>query len=102
MMFYAKFESHGKEKSALYFDWEEYMVDTFDPNTKPISFIQFNVIGKDYQSRKNHVRNIAVDWSNHADVGDLYMSDLWHISDWFYRNGKRYGLLEEFRENGLC
>lgn len=101
-MFYAKFSINGVEKCKLYFDWGEYHFDTFSPDTKIIALIDFTVHGKDYQSRKASVESIGIDWSNSSDVIGLYYSDLAILSDWFYRNGKRYGLLCDFIENGLC
>ncbi len=101
-MFYARYTIDGAEKEVLYFDNRDFIKDTFSPNTQIDFILDFIIYGKDYQSKKAWLHNLAVEWSNHGDVGSLYMSDLWHISDWFYRNGKRYGLLHEFRENGLC
>ena len=55
-----------------------------------------------YQEMKEKVRNEAIDWQydfpNH--------SYSWgEVADWaayFERLGRRYGLLTEFRENGIC
>lgn len=101
-MFYSRYITDGRETEKLYFDWDEYHKDTFSPDTKCFEFIEFTIHGKTYQDKKQWLYNIAVDWSNNASLGQLYMSDLCIITDWFYRNGKRYGLLEEFYENGLC
>lgn len=104
-MFFARFKkADGTEHAELYngrFAWDKYHSDTFSPLTEHIAFIEFKLTGNDYQSRKRSCENIAVEWS-HADTSGLYMSELIDISDWFYKNGKRYGLLNEFRENAIC
>ena len=101
-MFYAKYVINGKEKSELYFDKTKFISDTFNPMTEIVTLIDFTIHGKTYQERKASAESIAIDWSNSGDISGLFMSDLWVLSDWFYRNGKRYGLLEDFTENGLC
>lgn len=100
-MFYAKFAIEGKEHAELYDSWDRYHADTFSPLTEDISFVDFNVHGKDYQSRKNCVRDIALDWSN-SDTSGLSCLELHRIWSWFYNMGRRYGLLQEFRENCIC
>lgn len=100
-MFYAKFAIEGKEHAELYDSWDRYHADTFSPLTEDISFVDFNVHGNDYQSRKNSLRDIAIEWSNCTDI-NLYMSELYRIEDWFERMARRYGLLQEFRENCIC
>jgi len=58
---------------------------------------------KTYQERKEEVRNEAIEWqSQFAEGIPLYWSDILEAGDYFYRMGKRYGLLREFRENGIC
>lgn len=55
-----------------------------------------------YQEMKEKVRNEAIDWQyNAANVNYSYGE----LSAWyahFERLGGRYGLLTEFRENGIC
>ena len=101
-MFYARLSTNGQETNKLYFDRKEFITDTFNPDTKVLFVLDFVVHGKGYQNRKSSVRDIAIEWSNNGDVTGLDMSDLWCLSNWFYKNGKRYGFLEEFSENGLC
>ena len=101
-MFFAKYVIDGKEKSELYFDHQKFVSDTFNPMTEIVTLIDFTVHGKTYQERKASVKNIAIDWSNSGDTSGLFMDDLWFLSLWFEKNGKRYGFLEEFTENGLC
>lgn len=57
---------------------------------------------KTYAENKERARDIAIEWSyDAADRGDLSYAELDDAGDYFYRLGKRYGLLREFRENGI-
>ena len=104
-MFYARIkDQNGNEHAELYsghYAWDKFHSDTFNPLTEVIEFVQFKVTGKDYRSRKSCVEDIAIEWS-HYDTSGLYMSELIEVADWFYKYGKRYGLLKEFRENAIC
>lgn len=99
-MFYAKFNANGKDHAELYHSWDKYYTDSHDPNARFYELIDFTVRGSDYQSRKNCLYNIAVEWSN-ADTAGLYLDELCEIDDWFFRMGKRYGLRAEFKENAI-
>ena len=58
---------------------------------------------KTYQEMKEQIRNEAIDWqAQFAEGVTMYWSDIIEAGDYFYRMGKRYGLLREFRENGIC
>ena len=100
-MFFARFNINGQETAQLYDDWATYHHDTFNPETRFISLIDFHAHGNDYQSRKESVRTLAIDWSN-EEKQDVDFCDQCDISNWFYKYGKRFGLLEEFRENLIC
>ena len=54
-----------------------------------------------YQARKEAARNEALEWMDMASSDDLSYGDICDAQDRFYTLGKRYGLLEEFRENGV-
>lgn len=54
-----------------------------------------------YAERKEAARQIAIDWQlNESDYPYSY-GGMAILTDYFYRLGKRYGLLREFRENGI-
>ena len=54
-----------------------------------------------YAERKENARQIAIDWQlNESDYPYSY-GGMAILTDYFYRLGKRYGLLREFRENGI-
>lgn len=100
-MLFAKFNINGQETAQLYDNWEQYHADTFNPDTRFITLIEFVSHGKDYQSRKESVRTLAIEWSN-SDIEGIDYYDLQSVGLWFEKMGKRYGLMEEFEENGIC
>ena len=101
-MFYAKYkDADGQEVAKLYDRGEEYARDTFSPLVEPLTVIDFSVKGKNYRERQSSVETTARDFQA-ADIGGLFMSDYARIGEWFTTQGKRYGLLKEFRENAVC
>ena len=56
----------------------------------------------EYQKRKEKVRNEAIDWQNDFCNQTYSWGELAEWGNYFENLGKRYGLLEEFRENGIC
>ena len=74
---------------------------TFPPLVNVECIIEFTIHGKTYAEKKNNLREIAIDYSNNRADG-LYMSDFIAIENWFFKNGKKYGLIKEFKENAIC
>ena len=67
----------------------------------------FYVIGerekvKTYEDKKALLRDFAIEWQNRFP--DLIYSwvDVDNCQDFFEEYGRKFGLLREFRENGLC
>jgi len=55
-----------------------------------------------YETKKQEARDEAVLlFSAIAQGRQYYMSDVADITAYFTKLGKRYGLLKEFRENGI-
>ena len=54
-----------------------------------------------YQRRKEAVRQEAIDWQYESVEQNLSYGELQEIGDYFYKLGKRFGLLREFRENAI-
>ena len=54
-----------------------------------------------YQKEKEKTRNEAIDWQadfvNHNDSD----GELAYFSDYFETKARRYGLVKEFKENGI-
>ena len=57
---------------------------------------------KKYKERKEEIRQQAIDWQLDFNNHNYSYYDLMMWGDYFYKNGKRYGLLKEFKENGIC
>lgn len=55
-----------------------------------------------YQKRKAEVRQEAIDWQLDFCNHNYTWGELAAYGDCFYNLGRRYGLLREFRENGIC
>lgn len=54
-----------------------------------------------YQKRKEAARQEAIDWQSEASEQNLSYGELAEIGNFFYKLGKRFGLLREFRENAI-
>lgn len=54
-----------------------------------------------YNELKERARQKAIDWQLKASEKDYSFHDLVRFGEYFQRIGKRYGLLNEFRENGI-
>lgn len=54
-----------------------------------------------YSQAKERVRQMAIDWQADFHNHDYAWSELSFYTELFTRLGKRYGLLTEFRENGI-
>jgi len=57
---------------------------------------------KSYQDMKEQVRQEAIDWQYEAAEMNLSYGELADAQEYFERQGRRYGLLQEFRENAIC
>lgn len=54
-----------------------------------------------YEMKKQEARDEAILYYSAKFQQQLYMSELADITAYFTKLGKRYGLLKEFRENGI-
>lgn len=55
-----------------------------------------------YETKKEMARQEAIDWQNDLFRDNRSYEDLAEAAEHFEKLGKRYGLLKEFRENGIC
>lgn len=96
----------GETEFAIYFKnrygYEQFFKDTFSPINEDIQVLDLKVKGNTYEERKASLEDLAIDYSNNFASLSWSYSELAEIGDFFYRNGKRYGLLKEFRENAIC
>ena len=84
----------------IYYSWDQFHNDTFSPDTDGIYIINFVGIGGSYQERKYHIQDIAIEWS-HADKNGLSWGEMATVENWLETYGRKYGLLQEFRENAI-
>ena len=55
-----------------------------------------------YQQKKEAARQQAIDWQDWSHEQNLSYGELAEAGEHFEKLGRRYGLLQEFRENGIC
>lgn len=55
-----------------------------------------------YEIKKEMVRQEAIDWKNDFCNHNYSYRELAELGYYFEKLGRRYGLLKEFRENGIC
>jgi hypothetical protein len=55
-----------------------------------------------YQLNKGIARDKAIQWQLEFGEHNYSYGELYEFGNYFYKLGKRYGLLKEFRENGIC
>ena len=56
---------------------------------------------KTYQDNKARVRDMAIQWQMECEDHSYSYGELSDFQEIFNRLGRRYGLLKEFRENGI-
>ena len=54
-----------------------------------------------YQKAKANAREKAIDWQDKFSRKDISYGELAEAGNYFYKLGKRYGLIREFRENAI-
>ena len=54
-----------------------------------------------YQEQKEKAREIAIEWQQNDSDFPYSWEGYAMVCDYFYKLGKRFGLLKEFRENGI-
>ena len=54
-----------------------------------------------YQERKEEARNEAIEWQYSVGEKNYYMSEMAEFYAHFLKLAKRYGLIKEFKENGI-
>lgn len=56
---------------------------------------------KTYQELKEKARNKAIDYQQLSSESSFSLEEIIFQQHYFYKLGKRYGLLREFKENGI-
>ena len=55
-----------------------------------------------YKEQKQKAREEAIEWQRDFENHNYDWLELANLGNYFTKLGKRYGLLKEFRENGIC
>ena len=55
-----------------------------------------------YEIKKEMARQEAIEWQNNLFNHNYTYGELAEFGYHFEKLGRRYGLLKEFRENGIC
>ena len=102
--FLAVYEDADKNRDCgIYYNYEAYFKDTFCPDTRIIFTLDMSVSGRTYAERKADLESKAIDYSNNmSEIYPISQGEIAEIEDFFATNGKRYGLLTDFRMNCIC
>lgn len=98
---------------------EKFIVATVEGNTSVYDYVELNKVswnptfefdfdfvvfgnlkGKTYAEKKEEVRNKAIDFQS-IDEGGLSYGEYAMIAEYFETYGKRYGLMREFKNEGI-
>lgn len=55
-----------------------------------------------YRDKQQAARNKAIDWQSKAATKDYSYSELAEWQSYFEQLGRKYGVLREYRSNGIC
>lgn len=100
-MIFCNLEQGGKKTAYVFDGWPEYHEATFSPDVTPREIIPLKIGGRTYRERQNRLRELAIDIQL-ADDGGLSWAEHAALYGFFEEQGRRYGLLREFRENAIC
>lgn len=95
-------DADGKTKSGIFNSWKEWHSFTFSPATEIQAYLLLKTEGKTYEERKENLKGLAIDFQLYFNNISWSYGELAEINNFFYKNGKRYGLLKEFQENAIC
>lgn len=88
------------DTASIFDTWHEYHAATFPPDCIISAVIPLTIHGSTYAERRESLRNMAQDIQT-ADNGGMSYGEVATLNDYFTRQARRYGLLTEFRDNGI-
>ena len=101
----AKWNFCDKTTSVIYENEKDMIADAKKHDVSILFMLPFTIHGKTYSERRESLRDLAIDFQANNDGDTTYQLSMYECgmaSDYFERNGKKYGLLREFRENCIC
>lgn len=107
-MFIASFTAPERAPEAwIYSDGASgraaFIRDTWNPETIINFVLPLAISGRTYRERQNSARETAIEWqTGPASEIEWSYGELATVAEWFENAGRKYGLLREFRENGIC
>ena len=106
-MFLARYDNDkGETEFAIYYKnrygYKQFFEDTFSPLNENIEVLDLKVSGKTYSERKSNLYDLAIDYQYNFSSLSWSYGELFEICNFFEKNGKRYGMLKEFKENAIC
>lgn len=107
MLFAITYNELAEETTMqTYYSHEHYFKETFFDDAEVVNLIDTTKPpqGNSYTERKAVLEQQAIDYQTSFSSDDTIISwgELADIQNYFSRYGKRYGLLKEFHENGIC
>lgn len=87
-------------RSGVVYSYDELHTATFEPSEYDLLILDGSH-GKTYKERKASIEEQAIDYSYMFDIPRSWY-DIMNIGDYFTTYGKRYGLMEDFKENAIC
>lgn len=105
-MFIGFYRLNGEEHFDIYYKniygYTEWLEKTFSPECEDIATLDFKLKGKTYQEKKDSLEQLAKDWQNCFSSLEWSYGELAAIQGYFEEKGKKYGLLNVFKENCIC
>lgn len=83
--------------------WREAHKETFSPLINTLFVTDFKIKGKNYKERKENARALAIDFQNAIINSNINLSyyDIIMQGAQFEKIAKKYGLIQEFKENAI-
>ena len=92
----------GNIEGAILQAWNETRIKAEIGEDNILYMIPLIVSGRNYQERKNDIRNKAIEYqASWYDFCGFSYGELSIISDYFEYYGRKYGLTKEFEVNGI-
>lgn len=105
-MFLGYYEIDGEGYNYIYYKnskgYKAFCEDIFKSYYECIDYLDLKITGKTYKEKQDCLYDLAVYYQSHFAMKPWSWGELATITDFFYKNGKRYGMYKELHENGIC
>lgn len=99
-MIYTTLEENGTKTGFLFNSYDDFFAATFSPEINITCYIDFKIHGKTYAERKTHAAEIVKEFQAKQAPG-LSWGEALKIQFYFDNLAHRFGLVEEFKNNGI-